>query len=61
MFIVCSKCQRVNVEGKWLAGTPPIGDVSFTVCPTCSGGEQLKTSSSKKRMAYTQDKWAKKK
>ena len=35
MFLVCEKCKKVLVDGKWVDGIPPIGRVSYTLCPAC--------------------------
>lgn len=37
MFIVCEKCKKVFVDGKWVVAVPPIGHVQYTLCAECGG------------------------
>jgi len=52
MFIVCQHCHRVLVEGKWLAGVPPIKQVKYTVCPDCQKKPPQEPGEPGKGMVY---------
>jgi len=37
MYIVCEKCKKVFVDGKWVIAVPPIGQVTYSICTQCGG------------------------
>ncbi|MDP8246089.1 MAG: hypothetical protein P9L94_18545 [Candidatus Hinthialibacter antarcticus] len=61
MVQICTVCHRVNVDGKWINGVPPIGKVYPTICPDCTEGGEETASDDSNRMAISQNKWAQKK
>ncbi len=60
MVHICTECHRVNVDGKWINGVPPIGKVYPTLCPDCGGSAEESENDDSKRMAIAQNKWEKK-
>lgn len=37
MYFVCKECKKVYVDGKWLDGVPPLGEIQYTLCVYCGG------------------------
>lgn len=51
MNVICEKCERVLKDNQWVIDVPPIGRVSYTLCPKCLAEGAPKDKSSN-RMIY---------